>query len=817
MNRLPFTKYASKALNEGREIAGYLGFKDVSSIFVLLGLYGADGSLASEVLKMHGVTRELIEEAIKEKSKMPKDRRRTVMDTPKTEYLLEIAGELAMKYGCEAIGSEHILMAMIKDGDNEAFRFLEDHKISSEGIYTDILVTVGIDFRSAKNEYNEAISDGGDMEDGAGEYMLLQYSTDLTEKAMLGKLDPMIGRESEMERLMQVLCRRTKNNPCLIGDPGVGKTAIVEGLAQRIAEGNMPRILKNKRILSLDLTKVIAGTKFRGEFEERMKRIVTEATQDDSIILFIDEIHTIIGAGGSEGAMDASNILKPALARGDFQLIGATTSEEYTKYFEKDAALVRRFQPVRVKEPTVEETITILKGIKHRFEDYHRILVSEDVAEAIASLSDRYISDRFLPDKAIDLLDEACGRKRMEQLGSHAGFKKERKEIREIIEKIEAALSDGDITEARELKKEKNKLEKSLERKMKRNQKKQNEIPELTTEDAAEVVSLWTQIPVTQLTKGDMERLRHLEKELHKHVIGQDEAVNAVAKAVKRSRVGLKSPNRPIGSFLFLGPTGVGKTELSKTLAKALFGREEDLIRVDMSEYMEKHSVSKIIGSPPGYVGFGEGGQLSDQIRSHPYSVHLFDEIEKAHPDVFNILLQVLDDGQITDSKGRKVSFKNTIIIMTSNAGANRIIDPKHLGFSRDITEKQDYEKMKASVMEEVKLMFKPEFINRIDEIIVFHALTEKEVKSIVNIMLRNLAKQVKEQMNIELKYTETLKSALAKESYDKKYGARPLRRMIQNKIEDNLAEEILAEKVKQGDKVTVSYKNKSVTFSVAE
>ena len=465
MNRLPFTKYASKALNEGREIAGYLGFKDVSSIFVLLGLYGADGSLASEVLKMHGVTRELIEEAIKEKSKMPKDRRRTVMDTPKTEYLLEIAGELAMKYGCEAIGSEHILMAMIKDGDNEAFRFLEDHKISSEGIYTDILVTAGIDFRSAKNEYNEAISDGGDMEDGAGEYMLLQYSTDLTEKAMLGKLDPMIGRESEMERLMQILCRRTKNNPCLIGDPGVGKTAIVEGLAQRIAEGNMPRILKNKRILSLDLTKVIAGTKFRGEFEERMKRIVTEATQDDSIILFIDEIHTIIGAGGSEGAMDASNILKPALARGDFQLIGATTSEEYTKYFEKDAALVRRFQPVRVKEPTVEETITILKGIKHRFEDYHRILVSEDVAEAIASLSDRYISDRFLPDKAIDLLDEACARKRMEQLGSHAGFKKERKEIREIIEKIEVALSDGDITEARELKKEKNKLEKSLERK----------------------------------------------------------------------------------------------------------------------------------------------------------------------------------------------------------------------------------------------------------------------------------------------------------------------------------------------------------------
>ena len=506
MNRLPFTKYASKALNEGREIAGYLGFKDVSSIFILLGLYGTDGSLASEVLKMHGVTRELIEEAVKEKSKMPKDRRRTVKDTPKTEYLLEIAGELAMKYGCDAIGSEHILMAMIKDGDNEAFRLLEDHKISCEGIYTDILVTAGIDFRSAKNEYNDAISYGGEEENQeAG--MLEQYSTDLTEKAAAGKLDPMIGREGEMERLMQVLCRRTKNNPCLIGDPGVGKTAIVEGLAQRIADGNMPRILKNKRILSLDLTKVIAGTKFRGEFEERMKRIVTEATQDDSVILFIDEIHTIIGAGGSEGAMDASNILKPALARGDFQLIGATTSEEYTKYFEKDAALVRRFQPVRVKEPTVEETVTILKGIKYRFEDYHRILVPEDVVEAIAGLSDRYISDRFLPDKAIDLLDEACARKRMEQVGSHASFKEERKAIAEVIEKIEKELSNGDILEAKNLKAQKNKLEKSLERKMKRTQRKENEIPQLTVEDAAEVVSLWTQIPVTQLTKGDMERL----------------------------------------------------------------------------------------------------------------------------------------------------------------------------------------------------------------------------------------------------------------------------------------------------------------------
>ena len=770
MNRLPFTKYASKALNEGREIAGYLGFKDVSSIFILLGLYGTDGSLASEVLKMHGVTRELIEEAVKEKSKMPKDRRRTVKDTPKTEYLLEIAGELAMKYGCDAIGSEHILMAMIKDGDNEAFRLLEDHKISCEGIYTDILVTAGIDFRSAKNEYNDAISYGGEEENQeAG--MLEQYSTDLTEKAAAGKLDPMIGREGEMERLMQVLCRRTKNNPCLIGDPGVGKTAIVEGLAQRIADGNIPRILKNKRILSLDLTKVIAGTKFRGEFEERMKRIVTEATQDDSVILFIDEIHTIIGAGGSEGAMDASNILKPALARGDFQLIGATTSEEYTKYFEKDAALVRRFQPVRVKEPTVEETVTILKGIKYRFEDYHRILVPEDVVEAIAGLSDRYISDRFLPDKAIDLLDEACARKRMEQVGSHASFKEERKAIAEVIEKIEKELSNGDILEAKNLKAQKNKLEKSLERKMKRTQRKENEIPQLTVEDAAEVVSLWTQIPVTQLTKGDMERLRNLEKELHKYVIGQDEAVKAVAKAVKRSRVGLKSPNRPIGSFLFLGPTGVGKTELSKTLARALFGREEDLIRVDMSEYMEKHSVSKIIGSPPGYVGFGEGGQLSEQIRRHPYSVILFDEIEKAHPDVFNILLQVLDDGHITDSNGRKVDFKNTVIIMTSNAGANRIIAPKYLGFSVDNTDKaKNHERMKKGVMEEVKQIFRPEFLNRIDETIVFAVLTKEEVKKIAKLFIDELKVRLLNEHQITLKITSSAMDLLADKGYDENY-----------------------------------------------
>ena len=684
MNRLPFTKLAAKALEEGKDIAGYLGFRDVSSVFLMLGLYGTRGSMAREVLKMHGLTREMMENNIQEKAKVPRDGRKRLAYTPKSREILELAGELAIKYGSDAIGTEHILMAIIRDGDNEAAGVLKKNKLAVDGIFTDILVTSGMDYKTAKAEYTQAIHSEMLEAEGSGDSLLLQYSTDLTEKAAEKELDPMIGREEEMERLMQVLCRRTKNNPCLVGDPGVGKTAIVEGLAQKIVDGTVPAVLKGKRLLSLDLTRVIAGTKYRGEFEERMKRIVTEATEDPAVILFIDEIHTMIGAGGSEGAMDASNILKPALARGDFQLIGATTSEEYTKYFEKDAALVRRFQPVRIEEPTLSESVTILKGLKHRFEDYHKVLIADEVLESIVTLSDRYISDRFLPDKAIDLLDEACAKKRMSLLKVPDRFQEEKKQIDHLVDEIEKYISEGDMNSAREKKEEKQKLEKALARKQNRIQKKQNEIPQLTEEDAAQVVSLWTKIPVSQLTKGDMDRLRNLEKELHKRVIGQDKAVEAVAKAVKRSRVGLKNPKRPIGSFLFLGPTGVGKTELSKALAQAMFGREEDLIRVDMSEYMEKHSVSKIIGSPPGYVGFGEGGQLSEQIRRHPYSVVLFDEIEKAHPDVFNILLQVLDDGHITDSNGRLVDFKNTVIIMTSNAGASRIIAPKRLGFAAE-------------------------------------------------------------------------------------------------------------------------------------
>lgn len=818
MNRLPFTRLAARALDEGREIAKYLGFREFSSVFLLLGLYGTKGSMASEVLRMHGVTRELIEECIKEKSKRPKDGRRKVYDTPKTEYLLEMAGEIALKYGCDAIGTEHILMAIIRDGDNEACRLFEKAKISDEGIFTDILITAGIDYRTAKNEYTQALAFGSDLsEEGAAESFLEQFSTDLTEKAAQGTLDPMIGREEEMERLIQILCRRTKNNPCLIGDPGVGKTAIVEGLAQRIADGNMPVWLQNKRVLSLDLTKVIAGTKYRGEFEERMKRIIAEVTDDESVILFIDEIHTMIGAGGSEGAMDASNILKPALARGDFQLIGATTSEEYTKYFEKDAALVRRFQPVRIDEPTVPETITILSGLKHRFEDFHRVLVPDNIVDSIAALSDRYISDRFLPDKAIDLMDEACARKRMGQAGKLDNFGEERHQIDLLVNQIEEKLSTGCILEAKELKEEKQKLEKALARKQKRTQKKQNEIPQLEEEDIAQVISLWTQIPVTQLKKGDMERLKNLEKELHKQVIGQDQAVTAVAKAMKRSRVGLKNPNRPIGSFLFLGPTGVGKTELSKTLARAVFGREEDLIRVDMSEYMEKHSVSKIIGSPPGYVGFGEGGQLSEQIRRHPYSVILFDEIEKAHPDVFNILLQVLDDGHITDSNGRKVDFKNTVIIMTSNAGANRIIAPKRLGFAAEADKEKNHQMMTKSVMDEVKQIFRPEFLNRIDETIVFTVLTKDEVRKIAKLFIEDIRKRLMQEYEITLKLTSGAMDFLAEKGYDQNYGARPLRRVIQNEIEDVLADWILNGQLKSGDVMTIGKKDKKLTFSVTE
>lgn len=817
MRKLPLTRYLSHALEEAGKIAARLGAENIETLFLLLGLIKMQGSLAYEILKMHGVSEEIFSEALKDRETEKKRRTKVKTFTPRAEEILSLAAQMAVKYGSDVLGTEHVLLAVLKDGENEAVQILAQEKIPVDAIFIDTLVTMGIDYKSAKNEFSNSSADDYFAEDGSGENILEKFSTDLTQKAKDDELDPMIGREEEMERLMQVLCRRSKNNPCLIGDPGVGKTAIVEGLAARIIQGNVPLNLKDKRLLSLDLTRVIAGTKYRGEFEERMKQIISEVTEDSSVILFIDEIHTMIGAGGSEGAMDASNILKPSLARGDFQLIGATTSEEYTKYFEKDAALVRRFQSILVEEPSPEEAAKILEGLKYKFESHHRVLIPEDVTSYAVELSCRYVNDRFLPDKAIDVLDEACAKKRMKALKVPADMKEEQEKQKKIIKEMEALISSGQIEKARELKDKKEDLQKSLDKKYRRMENQQKKIPVIGKEDVEEIISLWTRIPVSQLKQGEMERLKHLEKILHKQVIGQDKAVEAVARAIKRSRVGLKDPKRPIGSFLFLGPTGVGKTELSKSLARAMFGREEDLIRVDMSEYMEKHSVSKIIGSPPGYVGFGEGGQLSEQVRRHPYSVILLDEIEKAHPDVFNILLQVLDDGHITDSNGRKVDFKNTVLIMTSNAGASRIISPKQLGFVRTSDKEKNHEKMTQGVMEEVRQIFKPEFLNRIDGTIVFTMLTKEELKEIARLFLKNVKEQLMKNHQISMKLTPNAVSLLADKGYSETYGARPLRRVIQSEIEDVLADKILNGELKDGTVLTIGAKDKNLTFSIKD
>lgn len=817
-----FTRQTIEAIGYAKDVAIDLGMDYIGTEHILAGIAKVTDGVAANILYNYNLMYKDIINAIEDdmeiKSRVrSKTRAKNIMPSNRAHVLLGRAAEEAASQGIPQIGTEHILLAILADPDCEAHCILASFGINLKKVCVDILNLTNRDANEVKN-YIKPAKRGRSAAQASPIPTLEKYGRDLTAEAKANKLDPVVGRENEIGRIIQILSRRTKNNPCLIGEPGVGKTAIVEAIAWRICEGTVPKTMAGKRIFSLDLSGAVAGSKYRGEFEERLKNIIDEVQNSGNIILFIDEIHTIVGAGGAEGSMDASNILKPSLTKGNLQVIGATTISEFRKYFEKDAALERRFQPVTVEEPTEEQAVEILKGLKSAYEDFHNVTISDEAIRAAVKLSSRYINDRNLPDKAIDLIDEACSKMRIREVPKPKSVKDKEIDVAELNLELEMCVRHADFKSATEIKKQLDKAQNKLNKAIAKWEGTEEEFRPIITENSIEeVVAMWTGIPVTRLEKNEQKRLLDLEKVLHKRMIGQEEAVSAVAKAVRRGRVGLKNPNRPIGSFLFLGPTGVGKTELSKTLAEAVFGTEDSIIRVDMSEYMEKHSVSKLIGSPPGYVGFEDGGQLSDKVRQNPYSVVLFDEIEKAHPDVFNVLLQVLDDGHITDSKGRKVSFKNTIIIMTSNAGANRIVDPKHLGFSQGDTEKADYEKMKANVMEEVKLMFRPEFLNRIDDIIVFHTLSESEVKSIVSLMLKNLAKQVKEQMDIALSFTSSLKTHLAKESYDKKFGARPLRRMIQNKVEDMLAEEVLAEKVKAGDKVTVGYKSNKVAFKVKE
>lgn len=813
MNR-PYTAKAKKALALAGKMSRSLHHNYIGTEHLLLGLLREGSGVAACVLMSNGVEEEklvqLIEDLIAPSSDV------MVMDrdgySPKTQKVLERASAEAERFRSEQVGTEHLLIAIIKEIDCAASRLLNTLGVSGQKLYVDILVAMGEDASQYKEELQG--SRAGKKKNATA--TLDAYSRDLTELARNGELDPVIGREDEIERVIQILSRRGKNNPCLIGEPGVGKTAIVEGLAQRIVNGIVPDTVVDKRLLTLDLSGMVAGSKYRGEFEERIKRVITEVQQAGNVILFIDEIHTIIGAGGAEGAIDASNILKPSLARGELQLIGATTIEEYRKYVEKDAALERRFQPVTVEEPTIDQAIDILQGLKSRYEEHHQVQITDDGVEAAVRLSQRYINDRYLPDKAIDLIDEAAARIRLAVCKTPAELMEYQEKSRQMEQAFVEAMAEGDMDLASQCMDERAKADAAYEQAKKRMERRKNrKKPVVGEAEIAEVVSKWTKIPIKRLTEGEAERLRRLEKTLHKRVIGQEEAVSAVARAVRRGRVGLKDPNRPIGSFLFLGPTGVGKTEISKALAEAIFGNEQAMIRVDMSEYMEKHSVSKMIGSPPGYVGFDEGGQLSEKVRRNPYSVILFDEIEKAHPDVFNILLQVLDDGRITDSQGRRIDFKNTIIIMTSNAGAQSIVTPKKLGFASANDEKQDYERMKSLVMEDVTRIFKPEFLNRIDETIVFRMLNKDDMKKIVTILSKTLVERCKSQMNIDLVITEPVKAYIVDKAYDPKYGARPLRRMIQTKIEDQLAEEILAGKAKKGDTVRVALKKKELVFEV--
>lgn len=808
----PYTKQAQKVIELTTKAARSMHHNYIGTEHLLLGLLKEGSGVAACVLMDAGVEEprlvELIEDLIAPSSDV------AVLDrkgySPRIQHIIETADQEAERFDNENIGTEHLLIALLKEADCAGVRLLNTLGVNIQKIYIETLVAMGED----ANRYKEEIAASKSGKKKAVEVTptLDQYSRDLTAMAAYGEIDPVIGREAEIARVIQILSRRTKNNPCLIGEPGVGKTAIAEGLAQRIASGLVPDTVRGKRVVTLDLSGMVAGSKYRGEFEERIKKVIREVTEAGNVLLFIDELHTIIGAGGAEGAIDASNILKPSLARGEIQLIGATTLEEYRKYIEKDAALERRFQPVTVEEPTEEQAIEILKGLRERYEKHHHVQITDAGIEAAVKLSIRYIADRYLPDKAIDLMDEASSKVRLGGFKMPEKISELERKIAQLEDDMETALMEQRFEDAGAIRKEKEAARKKYEKQVEKYHRDADKKKLVVGEnEIAEIVSDWTKIPVKRLAEGEAARLNRLEKTLHKRVVGQEEAVSAVARAVRRGRVGLKDPHRPIGSFLFLGPTGVGKTEITKALAEAVFGDEQAMIRVDMSEYMEKHSVSKMIGSPPGYVGYEEGGQLSEKVRRKPYSVILFDEIEKAHPDVFNVLLQVLDDGQITDAQGRRVDFKNTIIIMTSNAGAQSIIAPKKLGFAAGEDEKKNYEYMKNGVMEEVQRIFKPEFLNRIDETIVFRALNKEDMKKIVTILSKSLIDRCEKQMGIHLTITGSVKGYIAEKAYNPKYGARPLRRMIQTQIEDMLAEEILSGKIKPGDDVEIRMVKKEI------
>lgn len=816
-----YTDKAKDVLQQAEMISKKLNHSYVGTEHILAGILSVEDCAAAVILKKNKVDLdkiiELIETLVSPAGDVAVADEATI--TPRAQNVLVYSAKYAKMTNENKIGAEHILLAIIREKEGVATRLLNTMGINLRKIYVEILETIGVSPNVFREDIAEIFQDNYNKNNGgrAQKSALEQFSVDLTENAALGKLDPVIGRQDEILRVIQILSRRTKNNPCLVGEPGVGKTAIVEAIAMRIAEGDVPDTVKNKRLLTLDLAAMVAGSKYRGEFEERIKRIIEEVKQDGNVLLFLDEIHTIIGAGGAEGSIDAANILKPALARGEIQIIGATTINEFRKYFEKDAALERRFQPVTVEAPSVEESVAILKGLKEKYEEHHGVVISEEALLAAVNMSDRYINDRYLPDKAIDLMDEAAAKVKLTKIkqGSGNGIIELSRQIEQCeSEKVEA-IKKHEYKKAGEIRAREDKLKEKYEKYLLSKDGKTKKVVTVEEEDVAEVVAMWTKIPVAKISEKESTKLKRLEATLTKRVVGQTEAVKAVSNAIRRGRVGLKDPKRPTGSFLFLGPTGVGKTELSKAIAESVFGSEQSMIRVDMSEYMEKHSVSKLIGSPPGYVGYDDGGQLSERVRRNPYSVILFDEIEKAHPDVFNILLQILDEGHITDNTGRKVDFKNTVIIMTSNVGAERIIEPKQLGFIKEDNEEKNYEAMKDGVMEEIKKLFKPELLNRIDEIIVFHSLQKEQMQKILSIMIKEISDRALGQLGISVKISGAAKSFIIDESFDKKYGARPLRRKLQTMVEDKLAQEILEGNIKSGDKVNIGVSDKKLKFEV--